>query len=83
MTGRTRTATDGAGSLAHAVAYAQHPAGLHLPALCGARPGKRSGGWSEYRPAAVTCPRCLAKLNRTPLQVLADNLTAADPVITE
>jgi hypothetical protein len=28
----------------------------------GAKPGKRSNGWSEYHPAAVTCPKCLAKL---------------------
>lgn len=31
-------------------------------ALCGATPGKRSGGWSEYRSDSATCPRCLKKL---------------------
>jgi hypothetical protein len=30
-------------------------------ALCGAKPGRLSGGWSES-PGSVTCPRCLKKL---------------------
>ena len=31
-------------------------------AMCGAKPGRRSVGWSSYRVDAVTCPRCLKKL---------------------
>ena len=33
-------------------------------ALCGAYPGKRSAGWSEWDEKEVTCPRCLKKLER-------------------
>ena len=58
LTGRCRTATDSAGTVAHAVAGVS----WWETALCGAKPGKRSNGWSEYRPSAVTCPKCLAKL---------------------
>lgn len=31
-------------------------------ALCGAHPGRRSAGWSSYEEDAVTCPRCLKKI---------------------
>ena len=32
------------------------------PALCGAKPGSRSAGWSHWPGmGAVTCPRCLRK----------------------
>jgi hypothetical protein len=31
-------------------------------AICGATPGKRSEGWSEYRADAPTCPKCAKKL---------------------
>jgi hypothetical protein len=31
-------------------------------ALCGAKPGRLSAGWSMYPGAAVTCPRCRRKL---------------------
>lgn len=30
-------------------------------ALCGAKPGPRSAGWSYFGQRAVTCPRCAAK----------------------
>ncbi len=30
--------------------------------LCGAEPGRRSAGWSEYADESVTCPRCLRKM---------------------
>jgi hypothetical protein len=33
-------------------------------ALCGAKPGPRSAGWSTYPGEAVTCPRCLTKLEK-------------------
>jgi hypothetical protein len=35
-------------------------------ALCGAQPGRRSGGWDvdHYSGRGATCQRCLAKLAR-------------------
>ena len=33
-------------------------------ALCGAKPGKRSIGWSYHPGDEVTCERCLARLGR-------------------
>jgi hypothetical protein len=33
-------------------------------AVCGAKPGKRSVGWSYRTGSRVTCKRCLARLNR-------------------
>lgn len=47
------------GSLWHAID--QGP-GRGWVALCGARPGRRSAGWSAYAGERVTCPRCLRKL---------------------
>ena len=35
----------------------------HDKAICGARPGLRSQGWSLIRGDAVTCPGCLRKLS--------------------
>lgn len=40
-------------------------------ALCGAKPGKRSAGWSDHpdtmKPVAfVNCPKCRRKLERAP-----------------
>jgi hypothetical protein len=61
LTGRGRTATDGMGVQIHAI-----KGGDSYPhfgkALCGAQPGKRSNGWSDYRADYATCPRCLKKL---------------------
>jgi hypothetical protein len=38
-------------------------------ALCGAKPGRRSGGWDvEYfKNAAPTCPRCVRKQEKVSL----------------
>lgn len=33
-------------------------------ALCGARPGRHSAGWSQDDGPGVTCPRCLRQLAR-------------------
>lgn len=35
-------------------------------ALCGAKPGRRSAGWSEntIENDVVTCPRCLKKMKK-------------------
>ena len=35
------------------------------PALCGAKPGARSAGWSYSGPRPITCPRCLDKIERS------------------
>lgn len=59
MSGSARTGSDNRGQLNHAVPVG---AGLFGAALCGAKPGKRGNGWSEYTADAVTCPKCLAKL---------------------
>lgn len=46
------------GTLFHAL-----PVGNGYVALCGAKPGRRSVGWSDYgKHNEVTCPRCIAKL---------------------
>lgn len=38
---------------------------VHGRALCGAVPGRRSAGWSEWGHGEnVTCPRCMQKLSR-------------------
>ena len=36
-------------------------------ALCGAKPGRRSAGWSSWyvKGQEVTCPRCLKKLSKS------------------
>ena len=34
-------------------------------AMCGAKPGKRSVGWSSYQDKEVTCPRCAEKVAKT------------------
>jgi len=40
--------------------------GADYTAICGAKPGRRSVGWSTREPEdrQVTCPRCLKKLER-------------------
>lgn len=35
----------------------------YSPALCGSRCGQTSYGWTEEEERAVTCPKCLKKLN--------------------
>jgi hypothetical protein len=65
MAGSCRTATDITGQYAHAVDVAGW--GWET-ALCGKTPGRKGNGWSDYRPAAVTCPKCLAKLAKQAVQ---------------
>lgn len=54
--------TDGAergkGQLFHAVPT------ISNTALCGAKPGRHSAGWSETVGQDITCPKCLRKLQR-------------------
>lgn len=42
----------------------------HATAACGAKPGRRSGGWDvdHYTGGSVTCIRCVAKMQRTEIQ---------------
>jgi hypothetical protein len=49
------------GRIAHAVKFGSNKA------LCGTQPGRRSVGWSYPYPrdhVAITCPKCLKKLDR-------------------
>jgi hypothetical protein len=46
----------GRGMKFHAVPQNQYRA------LCGARPGRLSAGWSDDAGERATCPRCLRKL---------------------
>ena len=34
-------------------------------ALCGTKPGRTSAGWGLYEGKAVTCPKCLKKLQKS------------------
>ena len=47
------------GRRVHAVADGQNKA------MCGAKPGKRSVGWSRSTSDEVTCPRCVKKLKKS------------------
>lgn len=61
MTGRCRNGSErDGGVLWHAVP----PNGAcgWAKAACGAQPGARGNGWSEAKGVAVTCPRCLKRL---------------------
>ncbi len=54
------------GTRVHAVPYSQALAtnGYAINrAICGAKPGPRSAGWSYFGPRAVTCPKCLARMH--------------------
>jgi hypothetical protein len=59
LTGRCRSGGDWGGTLYHAVRFGEYAA------VCGAKPGRRSVGWSGYRGDDVTCPKCVKKLART------------------
>ena len=52
----------GGGTLYHATESGPYGLGR---ALCGAKPGRRSAGWSNLPGTDVTCTRCLSKLRRT------------------
>lgn len=61
MTGRCANGAErDKGSRWHAVP-AGHP---WIKAVCGAQPGQRGNGWSDYPGDAVTCPRCLKVTSR-------------------
>jgi hypothetical protein len=58
MAGRCKDGGRDGGKRAHAVVGGPG----WQKALCGARPGDRTNGWGQWISPAVTCPRCLAKL---------------------
>jgi hypothetical protein len=58
LTGRGRTGTDSTGPLIHAVDTDDSYPNF-TTAVCGAAPGRRSNGWSEYRADTATCPKCM------------------------
>lgn len=61
LIGRASTGAErGKGRLVHAVED-QHTWPRFYPALCGAKPGRRSAGWSETIETEVTCPKCKRK----------------------
>lgn len=45
-------------------------------ALCGAKPGPRSAGWSYFGQRAVTCPRCATQAPNAAGQAPAARLVA-------
>lgn len=52
------------GRVVHAVPSANPSGpGSDRKALCGAKPGRTSAGWSQYDSDAVTCQRCLSKMS--------------------
>lgn len=53
------------GRLVHAVPDSTQHYG-HATAACGAKPGRRSGGWAvdHYVGGSVTCVRCVAKIGQ-------------------
>ncbi len=61
--GRCRTGSDQAGAIYHARLLDKNGDPLWR-AVCGTEPGRRSVGWSSYKPATreVTCQRCLKRL---------------------
>lgn len=62
LTGRLATGAQlGHGHLWHAVDTDREFPNF-ATAVCGAKPGRRSNGWSDALGTAVTCPRCIKKL---------------------
>lgn len=51
------------GTLAHAV-FGEHSANSYVKAACGTRPGLRGNGWATWPSEQVTCPRCVARLEK-------------------
>lgn len=55
----------GQGTKVHALANARRNAAfgdVYGDALCGAKPGRRSVGWTALDGHAITCPRCRRKM---------------------
>lgn len=52
----------GQGSRLHIVVGAHPNSSMAGKGLCGAKPGRRSVGWSLRQGEAATCPRCVKKV---------------------
>ena len=62
MTGRCANGAErDGGALYHAVPIDEFGA-YHSNAVCGAKPGRHSVGWSSYPGENVTCKRCIRRL---------------------
>lgn len=63
LTGRCRSGAENGGTRIHAIdAFDTYPS--FAKAICGAKPGRLSNGWSGYRAEQPTCPRCIKKLEK-------------------
>ena len=67
--GRCRTGSDQTGEIYHARLLGDD-GWPNYKAVCGTEPGRRSAGWSSWKPAdrEVTCKRCLKRLANKRLQ---------------
>jgi hypothetical protein len=61
LIGRNRTGSEPGGTRIHAIYRSESAFGT---AICGAQPGRRSNGWSDYEFACATCPKCMKKLKK-------------------
>lgn len=66
MTGRCCNGAERDGGFrSHLVDIPENENGFHFQkAVCGAKPGKRGNGWSDYDELKVTCPKCLLKIQK-------------------
>lgn len=57
----------GQGTRVHALENVRQPSptDIYGDALCKAKPGRRSVGWTPMIGSDVTCPKCLKKLSLT------------------
>jgi hypothetical protein len=61
MTGRCRRGLDKTGLKVHALQFdGRYPSWAR--AMCGAKPGDRGNGWSQWKAPQVDCPECLKRL---------------------
>jgi hypothetical protein len=76
MMGRLASGLQGGhGVRVHAVEAGTTAAYCHGKAICGARPGRRSCGWSDVEKLPISCPKCQAKLIRA---LEAEGMTTSD-----
>lgn len=85
LTGRLANGAErDCGTLWHAVSDDSYSA------LCGARPGRRSGGWGPFEPKElqdpnqpITCPRCLKKMQKAQAASIAERWVKPDVLLAE
>lgn len=84
LSGRCATGAErGRGKLVHAVKGTAYP--WYRPAMCGAKPGRLSAGWSEQVNEPVTCSKCLQLIAPATdlVEVNVMKQTKLNPVETE